>query len=115
MVLPNLGRSVMSDLQFSRAEIESLAQKLDSMQEQLSEREKQLLLAIFAAAGNHVRSSKPKDSGGADITLADLLGQLLIAFSPDDGGEFFIISINEPPPPPPPTTRPSGGGIQPIK
>jgi hypothetical protein len=104
----------MSDLQFSRAEIEGLAQKLDSPQAQLSEREKQLLLAIFAAAGNHVRSSKPKESGGEDVTLADLLGQLLIAFSPDDGGEFFIISVNEPPPPPPPT-RPSGGGVQPVR
>lgn len=88
----------MSDLQFSRAEIEGLAQKLDSLQAQFSEREKQLLLAIFAAAGNQVRSSDPEDSAGADITLTDLREQLLIAFTPDGGGDLIIISIPDPPP-----------------
>jgi hypothetical protein len=88
MVLPNLGRSVMSDLQFSRAEIEGLALKLASPQAGLSEREKQLLLAIFAAARNQVWSSE--DSGEAHITLTDLREQLLNAFIPDDGAEFVI-------------------------
>jgi hypothetical protein len=87
MVLPNLGRSVMSDLQFSRAEIEGLAQKLDSLQGQLSEREMQLLLAIFAVAGTKVRSISADSS---EITVANLRSQFLKAFIPDDGDDFTI-------------------------
>jgi hypothetical protein len=87
MVLPNLGRSVMSDLLFSRAEIEGLAQKLDSPQAQLSDREKQLLVAIFAAAGTEVRSISADSS---DITVTDLRRQLLKAFIPDDGDDFVL-------------------------
>jgi hypothetical protein len=93
MVLPNLGRSVMSDLQFSRAEIDGLAQKLGSLQPELSEREQQLLVAIFAAARSEVRVISA-DSG--DITVTDLRAELLKAFIPDDGSEFIIFS--SPPP-----------------
>lgn len=81
----------MSDLQFSRAEIEVLAQKLASPQAQLSDREKQLLLAIFAAARSQVRSSQ---AGDADITVTDLREQLLNAFIPDDGVEFSLARPN---------------------
>ncbi len=81
----------MSDLQFSRAEIEALAQKLDSLQAQLSEREKQLLLAIFAAAGSQVRSISADSS---EITVAVLHSQLLKAFIPDDGDDFIIKRMN---------------------
>ena len=78
----------MSDLQFSRAEIEDLAQKLSSLQAQLSEPEMQLLVAIFAAARNEVRRISP-DSG--EVTITDLRRQLLTAFIPDDGGDDFAI------------------------
>jgi hypothetical protein len=88
MVLPNLGRSVMSVLRFNRAEIEGLAQKLASPQVGLAEHERLLLLAIFAAARNRVRSIE--DSGEVGITLTDLREQLLNAFIPDDGIEFLI-------------------------
>jgi hypothetical protein len=87
MVLPNLGRSVMSDLQFSWAEIDGLAAKLESLQGQLSEREMQLLLAIFAAARSQVRSVSADSS---EIRVADLRRQLLKAFIPDDGQDFTI-------------------------
>jgi hypothetical protein len=89
MVLPNLGRSVVSELPFRRQEIEVLAQKLDSPQAQLSEREKKLLLAIFSAARSQVGSSE--DSGEVEITLTDLRGQLLNAFVPDEGIEFLVL------------------------
>jgi hypothetical protein len=88
MVLPNLGRSVMSDLQFSRADIEDLARKLGSLQTELTEPEMQLLVAIFAAARNEVRSVSA-DSG--DVTVTDLRRELLRAFIPDDGGDDFRI------------------------
>ena len=78
----------MSDLQFSRAEVEALAQKLGSLQGQLSEREMQLLVAIFAAARTEVRRSSP-DSG--DVTVTDLRRQLLTVLIPDDGGDDFAI------------------------
>ncbi len=77
----------MSDLLFSRAEIEGLAEKLDSPQAQLSEREKRLLVAIFAAAGNKV-SSISADSG--DIIVTDLRSQLLRAFIPDEGEDYIL-------------------------
>jgi hypothetical protein len=89
MVLPNLGRSVMSDLQFSRAEIERLARKLDSQESQLTDREKQLLLAIFAAARKQVRSGEARDSGGGP-TLTSLREQLGKAFMPDEGNDFVL-------------------------
>jgi hypothetical protein len=79
----------MSDLQFSRAEIEGLAQKL--LQAQLSEREQQLLLAIFAVARTKVRSISADSS---EITVADLRRQLLKAFIPDDGDDFTIERMN---------------------
>jgi hypothetical protein len=88
MVLPNLGRSVMSELRFRLGEIEDLAAKLASPQAGLSVREKRLLLFIFAAARNQVWSTV--DSGGADITITDLREQLLNAFVRDDGSEFVI-------------------------
>ena len=93
MVLPNLGRSVMSDLQFSRAEVEDLAQKLGSLQAVLEEREMLLLVAIFASARRDVRIISP-DSGHMRVT--DLRDQLIKAFIPDDGSEFTIITIPDP-------------------
>lgn len=81
----------MSDLQFSRAEIEDLARKLGSLQAELSERERQLLVAIFAAARIEVRSISD-DSGGAAV--ADLRRQLLEAFIPYSGDDFTISPHN---------------------
>lgn len=79
----------MSDLQFSRAEIEDLARKLGSLQSELTEGEMQLLVAIFAAARNEVRSVSG-DSG--DVTVTDLRRQLLEAFLPDYSGDHFRMS-----------------------
>lgn len=89
----------MSELQFSRTEIEGLAQKLDSPQSQLSEREKQLLLAIFSAARDQVRSSGPETSGEAEVTLTNLRERLLNSFIPGDGAEFIMGVPNIEPPP----------------
>jgi hypothetical protein len=87
MVLPNLGRSVMSDLLFSRAQIEGLVQKLGSPEVGLSGPEMLLLLAIFEAAGNKVRSVS---AGPADVIVTDLHRRLLEAFIPDAGDEYTI-------------------------
>lgn len=90
----------MGELEFSRSEVENLAQKLDSPQLQLSEKERALLLAIFSAASNRVR---PADA--ARPTLADLRDELLNAFIPEDSAAEFIInastSISPNPPNPP--------------
>ena len=87
----------MGELEFTRAEVENLAQKLDSPQLQLSAKEKALLLAIFSAASNRVR---PADT--ARPTLADLRDELLNAFIPEDSASEFIINAPTSIPPNPP-------------
>lgn len=77
----------MGELEFSRAEVENLAQKLDSPQLELSGKEKALLLAIFSAASDRVR---PADTERP--TLADLRDDLLKAFIPEDTVCEFIIN-----------------------
>jgi hypothetical protein len=77
----------MGELEFSRAEVENLAQKLDSPQLQLSGKEKALLLAIFSAASSRVRPVEE-----ARPTLDDLRDDLLNAFIPDDAACDFIIN-----------------------
>ncbi|MBV9203983.1 MAG: hypothetical protein JO037_00965 [Actinobacteria bacterium] len=111
----------MANLEFSRQEIESLARKLSEVMRDLSERETELLLAIFAAAAE--RATPVGLGGGAalpafeirippgegrDEALTDLRAQLLNAYVP--GNEPSTIStfkvvgtpIGWPPPPPPP-------------
>jgi hypothetical protein len=83
----------MKHVPFRQGEIEALALKLGSPESPLSDREKQLLLAIFAAAGANVTSSDPEDSAGTEITIIDLRQQLLTAFIPDNGGELLVIHV----------------------
>ena len=78
----------MSELEFSRAEIEALAGKLDSPQLQLSERERTLLRAIFGAASSQVQ--RLGAAGERDATLANLREELLNSFIPGDATEFII-------------------------
>ena len=116
----------MADLEFNRQEIEDLARKLSTLESSLSEQERALLLAIFAAAADRARQTgpsvatlpeastdeAPETGAGTDeqATLADLQQQLLSAFIP--GSSFDSVtqdavppSIHHIPPSPPP---PSG-------
>jgi hypothetical protein len=80
----------MTELEFSRGDIEDLAQKLDSFRSQLSEREQKLLLAIFWAASDKVRHSPADEPDTTEVTITDLREQLLNAFIPDHGTEFMM-------------------------
>jgi len=53
----------MTDLTFTRADIDGLTEKLGSFATQLNESEWDLLLAIFAVAVDYVESSPDKKSG----------------------------------------------------
>jgi hypothetical protein len=84
-------RWAIAELEFSRSDVESLAQKLDTLKPQLSGQQQALLVAIFAAAADQVRPAG--SSGSADITelnLADLRDQLLNSFAPSEGSEFVM-------------------------
>lgn len=86
----------MTDLEFTRADIEGLTRKLGGLD--LSSQERRLLLAIFAAAakraertgkaGSSARiqeasvSPDPETQPRAQPTLADLQSQLLNAYTP---------------------------------
>ncbi len=88
----------MPKLDFTREEIEELAQKLDSLQSQLSDRDRLLLLAIFAAASNQVWNKEEKGLGATEPTLADLRKELLNAFLPGNDHKFYIhVPIITPP------------------
>jgi len=78
----------MSELEFNRAEIEALAGKLDSPQLQLSDRERTLLRAIFAAAGSQVH--RLGAGGEREPTLANLREELVNSFIPGDATEFTM-------------------------
>lgn len=114
----------MADLEFSREEIENLAQRLSNdVNPRLDERETTLLKAIFAAAADH---ATPVGLGGGAVlpgfeirnqareaALADLQQELLNAYIPgnEEGGmntfKVIGIPIGNPPPPPP---LPGNGG-----
>jgi hypothetical protein len=81
----------MAEMEFSRREAEDLARKLDSPQLQLSERERELLLAIFWTAGNQVGRNEEKSSGQTE-TLQSLREELLNAFIPGNAPDFIIRS-----------------------
>jgi hypothetical protein len=85
-------------LQFSRQDIEDLAQKLDCANSDLTDSERTLLLAIFSAASEHVTLSAPaSDSGQPDVTVAGLTQQLINSFipSPDNEEGPFVITLRE--------------------
>jgi hypothetical protein len=79
----------MTELEFSREDVENLTRKLDSFKSQLSEREQIILLAIFSAASDRVRLSRA-EAGDTGATLTDLREQLLNAFIPGHGTEFHM-------------------------
>jgi hypothetical protein len=79
----------MSDVEFNRTEVEALTAKLDSPQLQLSERERVLLRAIFAAAGNQVRR-RGAGAGEREAGLASLREELANSFIPGEATEFSM-------------------------
>ena len=99
----------MADVGFNRKEIEDLARKLSTLQPFLSEKERALLLAIFAAAvssakvsstGKEALEGAPPEAITANIlgagtdkpaTLADLQQQLSNAYTP--GGDIDSITL----------------------
>lgn len=81
----------MTNVPFSRQDIEGLAGKLDALQSQLSGSEQALLLAIFSAARDRVRIDLAE--AGPEVTPDDLRQQLLNAFIPGDGTDFIIADI----------------------
>ncbi len=92
----------MDDLEFQLHDITSLAQKLSTIQQSLTQQEHMLLLAIFAAAADRAVVSDPlagtatlpvpeiqgeaAGGGGLQATLGDLQQQLLNAYVP---GNYF--------------------------
>lgn len=98
----------MAALEFSREEVENLARKLDSVQAQLSEGERTLLVAIFAAAGEHV--DVVVRSADTELRTADLVDQIVKAFIPGHDQLYVLPSrvgyTNKPTPTPSPTPDP---------
>jgi hypothetical protein len=85
----------MTEFMFNRRDIESLAEKLDTLGPQLSEHEQKLLVAIFSAAAERTREAGPQGTAGttAGIELTQLREQLVNSFLPDSGQEFLIIDV----------------------
>jgi hypothetical protein len=81
----------MTGVEFSRREVESLVSKLDELE--LSEVERELLLAIFWAAGDCVSPVRPHAAG----EQAERRKQLIHSFLPDTGNEFLILQIRHGP------------------
>lgn len=90
----------MANMQFDRGDIEGLAVKLARIE--LDPRERNLLLAIFAAASDNVIFSVPAESSEhAETTSAELHEQLVRAFMPGDDPDLVIyFRIGHPWPPP---------------
>lgn len=80
----------MAQLEFSRGEVDELTRKLDSLESHFSDRERVLLLAIFAAAGNRVRPLQGDEAPYAEQTIENLREQLANAFIPESGQEFVL-------------------------
>lgn len=74
----------MGELEFSRDEMERLADRLARLD--LSERERELLLALFWAAGEGVCEVKPEVA----VDQNELSDQLSRAFLPESGQNFTI-------------------------
>lgn len=74
----------MTELEFSRGEIEGLADRLVELE--LSQRERELLLAIFWAAAEQVCQTKPQ----AASERPELREQLVGCFLPESGEHFLL-------------------------
>jgi hypothetical protein len=87
--LPNIG------YEFSRKEINDLAQRLDSLSPDLSDGERALLLAIFWVAGADVSVVPAPRAQDSERTGADLKEQILKAFIPagDNADDEFILQL----------------------
>jgi hypothetical protein len=85
----------MTEVTFSRSDIEGLAQKLDALTSELSQQEQQLLVAIFAAAANQVTPAGPQDpvETAAEEILTGLREQILTSFVPGTGDKFVIPGV----------------------
>ena len=81
----------MEELEFSRREVVELAGKL--VRDDLSERERALLLAIFWVAAEQVSPALPR----ASSDLTELREQLIDSFLPDTGNEFLMRRIRNGP------------------
>lgn len=79
----------MANLTFTLKEIEDLAHKVSALDQFLSKKERELLLAIFASAAEQVTRNKAgrgvfpaPQQGAGSATLEDLQQQLLKAYIP---------------------------------
>jgi hypothetical protein len=77
----------MTELEFSRDEVERLAGRLARLD--LSERERELLLALFWAAAEGVCEVKPEAAEDPN----ELREQLVRSFVPGSGQKFLIHSL----------------------
>ena len=92
----------MADVEFNRKNIEDLARKLSALDQSLSEKERELLIAIFAAAVSRtevpskghgtlpgIETNQPQEpvSGGHE-TLSELQRQLLNSYIPGRPPEY---------------------------
>lgn len=67
----------MANLAFNQQDIEDLAGKLSAVANELTEQERMLLVAIFAAAANQAQySDKPADEGEAFLPVPEFWGQV---------------------------------------
>jgi hypothetical protein len=100
----------MTEIEFRRSEIESLAEKLSQDNPQLDDHDRRLFLAIFSAASANVTPGSQAESvAAAEPTLLELKSQLNNAFISGEDKEFIIVCrIGVPPtwPPTPPPTLP---------
>ena len=74
----------MTELEFSRSEVQALADRLVELR--LSQRERELLLAIFWAAAEEVCEVKPDAAEDRD----ELREQFVRSFVPGSGEKFCI-------------------------
>ena len=99
----------MADLEFDKQDIEDLAQKLSTLGPVFNNEERQLLLAIFAAAADAANAATPDSpatlpmaespvpapaTGDYNATLENLKQQLLRAYSP--GNSFASVTKDGP-------------------
>ena len=105
----------MADLQFTRADIEALTDRLASVASTLSKSDLELLLAIFATAADKVESSPDKTSGtlpmaevndNVETSSDELRDQLLRAYVPGTPTPMTFGMKVTPPPPPGPALQP---------
>jgi len=83
----------MTSVEFDRGELERLVNKLLAHGVDLSEDERELLLAIFWAAGDNVYPGRPHAAG----ELEELRKQLIHSFLRDTGTEFRIMKLRNGP------------------